>query len=146
MANITTWSAIEVDMGLFCASAPVIKPLIRKIASNLLSSSTGTASGTSQHGYHHQYGTGTVLATSLNRKPGQLEGVFEMGSQTNLKVQHPEAIHNGTHWDDSNSDEIAFGPELGKGAIVKTVSVSITSDKMINNVSKDRSVARFEPV
>ncbi|PVH68748.1 hypothetical protein DL98DRAFT_474508 [Cadophora sp. DSE1049] len=29
--NITTWSAVEVQTGLFCASAPAIKPLLRKL-------------------------------------------------------------------------------------------------------------------
>jgi len=58
-----------------------------------------------------------------NRKHDKLQDVFEMGNQTDLRVQIPEAVHIGTHWDDSNSDEVIFGTESGKGAIVETASV-----------------------
>jgi hypothetical protein len=86
MTSITTWSAVEVDMGPFCASAPVIKPFIRKLVSNLRSSSTGTRTNPSGLHSHNQYGAGTGLGTNLNRKHDQLEEVFEMGSQTDLKA------------------------------------------------------------
>jgi hypothetical protein len=45
-----------------------------------------------------------------------------MSSQTDLKIQHPEAVHSRTHWDDSDSDEATFGAEPAKVAIEKTVS------------------------
>lgn len=31
VVHITTWSAVELQTGLFCASAPAIKPLLRKV-------------------------------------------------------------------------------------------------------------------
>ena len=41
------WSAVEVNLGLLCASAPAARPLIRKIAPTLLRSTSETTDSSS---------------------------------------------------------------------------------------------------
>lgn len=58
-AKPTIWSLVEVNTGLFCVSAPVLKPLIRKLMPGLLSPAYGTYTF-----HHHNSG---VHITSTNK-------------------------------------------------------------------------------
>jgi len=49
-SDLTTWSSIEINTGLFCTSAPTLRPLLRNIAPNLLSSISQTFTGRSTVG------------------------------------------------------------------------------------------------
>lgn len=40
--DVTTWTSLEVSVGLFCSSAQCIRPLIRKISPGLLASVSRT--------------------------------------------------------------------------------------------------------
>ena len=167
-ANITTWSAVEVDTGLFCASAPAIKPLLRKLLPNLISSSfSETHSDPTRLQGRSNYSTGTHIT---HNRP---TGAFELDSQTDLRHgfgrnKNDTVVTNKvwrgrgadedskvkyTHWDDSNSEDAVLAADAAPpkgpiGAIVKTVSVTITSsqDDESRSMEGKNSVGKFEAV
>ena len=81
--RITTWSAIEVDTGLFCASAPALKPLIRKWSNGSWSSSSYTRSNMPQGQQDHE-----VVRSRGDMYHGspQAEDGYEMSSQECLQT------------------------------------------------------------
>lgn len=72
--DVTIWTAVELNTGLFCASAPSLKPVIQKFMPGIL-----TSIRSSKMGSKFSYGKGT------NNKSGRnASGAFELSSQTNL--------------------------------------------------------------
>ena len=60
-AKPTIWSSVEVNTGLFCVSAPVLKPLIRKLMPGLLSPAYGT------YTFHHSNSREHITGTNKSR-------------------------------------------------------------------------------
>ena len=69
-------------------------------------------------------------------------------SKTSNKVWRGDEESKGTHWDDSTSEDAVLGVQQSKGAIVKTVSVTVTNSRNRDDESMERrtSVSRFEAV
>ncbi|KAN0099524.1 hypothetical protein V8E51_013299 [Hyaloscypha variabilis] len=122
-SDVTTWTSLEVGIGLFCASAPTIRPLIRQIAPNLLVSISQTLSGTSRR-QRTKYGTGKTngyvngMATFGSRRAEAFElksrDEGEFGERTEGQPRE-----GSTFWVRSDGDEESRA--LGDGEIMKTV-------------------------
>ncbi|KAF4628888.1 hypothetical protein G7Y89_g9255 [Cudoniella acicularis] len=68
--DVTTWSSVEVSTGIFCASAPCIRPLLRQIAPGFMSSISATFSGPRTHTpatKSNIYGAGTLKSRLRGR-------------------------------------------------------------------------------
>ncbi|PMD37525.1 hypothetical protein L207DRAFT_531807 [Hyaloscypha variabilis F] len=122
-SDVTTWTSLEVSIGLFCASAPTIRPLIRQIAPNLLVSISQTLSGTSRRqgtkyetGKKNGYVTGTAKFGSRRAEAFELKSrdEGEFGERTEGQPRE-----GSTFWVRSNSDEESRAS--GDGDIMKTV-------------------------
>lgn len=121
------------DIGLLCAAAPGIKPLIQKIAPGFLSSN---------HSKPASSAWATRTARSHNTR--HFEGTFELTSQEDLRQPEDNAITN-KFW--SGSDGEASGSAVPGKDIVKTVSTMVTTDYKNPSVDgKEDSVERFEHV
>ena len=129
-ADIATWSAVEIETGLICASAPATKPLIRKWVPSFLSS---TALGTSEpERYSHQTHDGARPTTrdvaeygfELDSQPKQ--EFSAMGDNESRLFWRGDEESVGTQMEDSESVRSILGERSLNGGIVKTVSVTIT--------------------
>jgi len=77
--DVTTWSAVAVNVGLFCASAPTIRPLIRQlIPRRIMKSQSYLTDLTTQS---DSYGGGTIES----RARGQ---GFELHSHSDQSAEH----------------------------------------------------------
>jgi len=145
--SLTIWTSIEVNTGLFCAAAPAIKPLIRRIAPRILSRTTYDSNeGPCRK---PEYG-GT--STRFSSHPTS-EGAFELHSQTELDY----AVENGSSskkiWSDSNihigslNGDDGDSVNVGNGGIQKTVSVTTFGHPLQDaDLEKQTSTIKFEPV
>jgi hypothetical protein len=92
VSDLTTWTSIEVSVGLFCASAPAIRPLIRKIAPNLFPS---VSQSLSRGGTLRQSGT----KHALSKRNGYVHGT--MMSRSRRGVGRDEAFELDS-WDEGD--------------------------------------------
>ena len=131
--DITIWSAVEVNTGIFCASAAAIKPLLRKLAPGLL----GTASDATSRSPTHSrkkigaYGTGSHMS-----RPRHTSDAFELSSQTELGTYPEGGKTRNKFWadgeqqkknlsSDDDSETGVLGLQAARG-ISKTGTVSVT--------------------
>jgi hypothetical protein len=131
--DIDIWAAVEINAGIFCVSAPAVKPLLRQIAPGLLSSIRTTDNFTSKN---RKYGSGTAISRITANHPG-----FELSSQSNLEFPPKDTNVGNKSWIDfetkvgRESDEGASGDaeseraiverEVREGEIRKTVRVMV---------------------
>jgi hypothetical protein len=134
-SDVTTWTSLEVSVGLFCASAPCIRPLIRQIAPNLLASVSRTLSGISRqratkYGTSKTNGYANGTATFSSRRGARGEA-FELKSVDEGEFgKQAQPREGNTFWVRSDSDEISeeSGQDTERkadGKIMKTVRVSV---------------------
>jgi len=138
--DITIWSSVEVNTGIFCASAAAIKPLIRKLSPSFLSSGAGTSrtngNSRSQMG---TYGTGTF---SSRRGHNMADGAIELSSQaSNSNKFWADRVNTSSSED---SERGVLGLESIRGEIRKTVSVHVTEQVAVEDMGN--GVRRFEHV
>ncbi len=172
-SNITTWTAIEVDTGLFCASAPAIRPVIRKLTPRFMSYSLDDPSNSptyQRHESRHQR-TDNIRHASQPHNPASVDA-YELNSQMDLNLNRTEKkttykfwTHKGeaddendckdVTWDDSNSEDAVLGSETKReraqereGVIMKTVSVKVTDHRSesCEEGKREKGVERFESV
>ncbi|TVY33800.1 hypothetical protein LSUB1_G006802 [Lachnellula subtilissima] len=115
--DIAVWTGVEVNAGLFCASAPAIKPLLRKFAPSLLSSSSGKR-------------------TSYNCSG---KGAYGQGSRFDLQTEPRKkgsAVLTNKAWrgdvspgGDSESERRVLGTIDEPGSIRKTVDVTFSEQR-----------------
>lgn len=74
--DVTIWTSVKINTGLFCTSAPSLKPLLQKSAPGILSSSSRPTKNRSNFG-NYASGTRTGKRTVTNQ-------AFELNSQINL--------------------------------------------------------------
>jgi hypothetical protein len=102
--DIDTWSSVEVCTGLFCASAPATKPLLRKIAPGLMGSTTDGQSSNGK-GYHQTHSlythAGARSRTQRTEKSVELQNreILDLGDGSNSR--------SNTFW-------VGEGDNLGK--------------------------------
>jgi hypothetical protein len=148
-SDITTWTSLEVNVGLFCASAPYIRPLLRQIAPNLPASVSRTFSGTSRqrgtnYGISKTNGYVNGMATFGSRRGGRGEA-FELKSADDREFgKQAQPRERNTFWVRTDSDEISEESDDAKsktsGKIMKTVRVSVQEGARpsANEEGKDR--------
>ena len=124
---------MEINTGIFCASAPTIKPLVRKWTPGFLSS-THSASDVDRYRNHYsithdnarpattksQIG---ITAFELKDQLGQAPG--ERGSGQSKILWREDNKRKVSHVEDSDSVRAILGEKFGDGGIVKTVSISV---------------------
>jgi hypothetical protein len=126
--DVTIWTSVEINTGLFCASAPSLKPLLQKLVPGILTSVRSSKAGS-------KWGTyGGDTTQSRRRAPD----AFELSSQTNLGAlsRSEGQIYNGgkdheghkTSFSDAGSEKVEADQGVGKGDTVirKTIEVSIS--------------------
>lgn len=131
-ANITTWSAVEIETGLFCASAPGTKPLMRKWIPGFLSSSS---LGASEPERYARYPSKTFNGTQHTNRSA-VEYGFELDGQLNKDVDatvdnktkpfwrgDEESV--GTQIEDGESVRGILGERSASESIVQTASITI---------------------
>lgn len=147
----STWGGVEMQTGLFCACAPCLRPLIRKIAPRLLSSSPETATVDFSNARSNNI-SGT--RSSRPRFPSHY-GVFELqsGSHVGLSGKRPasQGIWDGTgesristHVETNNDGkvEVISGSSESNNGILKTVTITGSE-----TLADDRnSIKKFEHV
>ncbi|KUJ17544.1 uncharacterized protein LY89DRAFT_584744, partial [Mollisia scopiformis] len=120
---VTTWTTLEVATGLFCASAPCIRPLLRQIAPGFMSSLSQTFSGPSKArtktGPSSKYGLGSV------NRVGKRGEAFELSS----RGEGDRATFWIEEGDNRKSAADSEESENSKGNITKTVVVSVRHDE-----------------
>lgn len=152
--DVDIWAAVEVSTGIFCVSAPAVKPLIRQIAPGLLSSVGDSNAANTFITNSRKYGGGTAIS----RVRGEGNKGFELSSQTNLGFPPKVEGVGNKSWINfetkasRESDEGASGDAESERAIVekevrdgetrKTVRV------MVKGVKRDQEneVGGFECV
>jgi len=150
--DITIWSSVEVNTGLFCASAAAIKPFVRKIFPSLLPSTGGSrANGNSRSKIGGTYGTGTANSRHMGN------GAIELHSHTDPEEFSPSGTSLSTtnqFWSErkktSSSDDSergVLGLQNARGGIQKTVSVHVTAQSAEDlDMERGKGVRRFEHV
>ena len=78
--DVDIWASIEVNIGLICASAPALKPLIRKILPNLFASRAERSSGRNNNAFPNVIGY--LRASSRNG----LDSAVELTDRDHNKV------------------------------------------------------------
>jgi hypothetical protein len=135
--DIDIWTAVEINAGIFCVSAPAVKPLLRQIAPGLLSSMRTTDNFTSQSRKHS---SGTAISRMTANHPG-----FELSSQSNLELPPRDANMGNKSWidfetkasresdggasGDAESERAIVEHEVMEGEIRKTVRVIVKGAK-----------------
>jgi hypothetical protein len=111
--HITTWSAVEVQTGLFCASAPCIKPVLQKLFPRAFTTASVSQSTfpQPQQGSYNRDGT-------FQRHTGDEE--IELAPMAKAKLEA------GRNWYDSKDSEESERSDVGSG-ILKTVRVDVHS-------------------
>ena len=134
--DITTWSAVEVAAGLFCTSAPAMKPVIAKLAPGFISSiSTSRTGGAASYGNReNKYGSRTGQFRS-HRHPSNHDAI-ELSSQHDLEFGAQSRTTNNV-WRGDDNNKLSDGESergvldeeyhkaMKKRAIVKTISVKL---------------------
>ncbi|KAH6665666.1 hypothetical protein B0J14DRAFT_209952 [Halenospora varia] len=165
--DVTTWSSVEVSTGLFCASAPTIRPLLRQIAPGFMSSISQTFSGPTRTGTKSgMYGTGT----HKSRLRGRDVEAFELRSNENELGNNGTGTVTTVSWagngkdkkkgsmsnsDEGDSQRSVLGAGKADEAILKTVSVTVTDGTNSSVLDREgdegastgqNSIVRFEHV
>ena len=145
--DVDIWAAVEINTGIFCVSAPAVKPLLRQLAPGLLSSSGATDNFPT---YTRKCGDGTAR----RRVTGTHQG-FELSSQTNLDFPpkdpnvvnkswidfEPKSSRESESGGDAESERAIVEKDVRDGEIRKTVRV------MVQGAKRDRgAVDGFECV
>ncbi|KAE9365448.1 hypothetical protein N431DRAFT_101027 [Stipitochalara longipes BDJ] len=145
--DVDIWAAVEINAGIFCVSAPAVKPLLRQIAPGFLSSIGASDNYPTQT---RKYGGGTAISRMTANHPG-----FELSSQTNLGFPPKNPNVGNKSWidfetkasresesvGDAESERAIVEKEVREGEIRKTVRV------MVQGVKKDQDrVDGFECV
>jgi hypothetical protein len=136
-ADITTWSAVEIDTGLFCASATTIKPLIRNWMPVFFSSSH-SVSDANQYQHHQRNTNHTARQTDPKSQTGHT--AFELKYQFHQASGERAIGWSNTFWRGNDGGELAhvedndsvramLGDMRGDCGIMKTVSISINHDR-----------------
>ena len=153
------WSTVEMQTGLFCVSAPCIRPVLHKVAPGLMSSFSETISRTS-NGRHKArasiYGNRTTFTGCIRGTDAyEIHSLNELTSTGNPKGTLTNMVSDGNGkggWGEEaeNSSQVAVLHARSKsGEIVKTVSITITNGTSKENeedVSGETDVAKFEHV
>ena len=143
-SSITTWSAVEVDTGLFCASAPALRPLIRKWRRNILPSNSHTSPTSNR--YQQSPKVVSINNWNLYNRRIRLDEGYELNSQEYLQVPVPTSVSNKEHdvqctYVESDGMHLDDGPRKSplsesSGSRVRTVKiVSMDVNREDNNDS-----------
>lgn len=131
--DTSIWSAVDLNVSVVCASAPALKPLLRKIAPSFM----GSTFGNSKPGQSNTYATGRFWTTNNDTRGGYelrsaaAHGLPRSQSQTEL------AYTGVNEWSTNNKDD-GISTELdgisdednslnGDAGIVKHTQVTISS-------------------
>lgn len=118
--DIAIWSSVEVNTGLFCASAAAIKPLLRKLSPGLF---TSIATQTSPSTLNSR----NKLGTSGVSKFRSTADAIELHSQPDLGDTRNKVWADGKN-SNASSDALEMGL-FRREEILKTVSVTVTGRK-----------------
>jgi hypothetical protein len=134
-SDIATWSAIEVDTGLFCAAAPALRPLFRLLFPCCSSNGSKSPSNTGPY-----YGSGgrkiRTFGSSGRRGSHELKDVGSAGG--NARRNHFWVGSAGRRGDLEGMEELSDGDSTEgvlreesrlDGAITKTIVVRISSEQ-----------------
>ncbi|KUJ08230.1 uncharacterized protein LY89DRAFT_742070 [Mollisia scopiformis] len=91
--DISIWTSVEVNVGLFCASAPATKPLLKKIVPGMGFSTTDSSPGIKTSSRYREYAKDTMVS---RRRQTQAGGDFEMMSSTDLDLEFGSIKGQGT--------------------------------------------------
>ncbi|TVY17205.1 hypothetical protein LARI1_G005173, partial [Lachnellula arida] len=159
--DYTIWTGVEVNAGLFCASAPAIKPLLRNFAPGLLSSSNGrrtsyNRSGKRAYGQVSRFGRSDITSW---RRGGTRSDRIELQSQDleNGSREDGSAVLTNKVWrgdvppgGDSESERRVLGRVDGPGDIRKTVDITVSEQRREatdeSHEGSESSVKKFEHV
>ena len=133
--EVDIWAAVEINTGIFCVSAPAVKPLLRKLAPGLLSSIGNTDKFPTNT---RKYGTGTARSHLTSKHPG-----FELSSQTNLDFPpkdpdvvnkswidfEPKSGRENESVGDTESERAIVEKDIRDGEIRKTVRIMVQGAK-----------------
>jgi hypothetical protein len=153
--DVDIWCAVEINIGIFCASAPAVKPLLRQLAPGLLSSiNTESGFNTNTRATSGKYGGGSRIRQS--NAPG-----FELSSQTDLEFPPKDPKSGVNHsWidfesnkksdSDGDSERAIVDSGVKDGEIRKTVRVMVEdyrgSGRDDAYLARPNSVGKFEHV
>jgi hypothetical protein len=147
----STWGVVEMETGLFCACAPCIRPLIRKIAPRLLSASPESAAVDFSTARSNNI---SRTRSSRPRFPSHY-GVFELQSEPHVGFPGKRSTSQGI-WDGTGESRISTHVETNNDGKVEVISESSTSiDGILKTVTitgsetlaDDRnSIKKFEHV
>lgn len=153
------WSTMEMQTGLFCVSAPCIRPVLHKVAPSLMSSFSETISRTSNGRRKARasiYGNGTSFTSRIRGTDAyEIHSLNELTSTGNPKGTLTNVVSGGNGkggWGEEaeNSSQVAVLHARSKsGEIVKTVDITVTNGIFKENevdVSGEPDVAKFEHV
>lgn len=136
--DITTWSAVEVAAGLFCTSAPAMKPVIAKLAPGFISSissSSRTGGAASYGNRENKYGSRTGQFRS--HRHASNHDAIELSSQQDVEFGGQSRTTNTVWRGDDHNSKLSDGESeravldeeyhqaMKKRAIVKTISVKL---------------------
>lgn len=94
--DVGIWNLVEVDVGLFCASAPAVKPLIRKITPDFLASLSDRTLGSTRR----------TRSIGASRSRGQItrhSNALELSSSTDIKFPPTEVTKPKSTWLDERN-------------------------------------------
>ncbi|PVH68803.1 hypothetical protein DL98DRAFT_204955, partial [Cadophora sp. DSE1049] len=156
--NGLTWGSVEMQVGLFCACASCLLPLLRQIAPGLMSSisqsisglsnvRTGTKSGVFSSGPHFS----TRSRRDIEAYELQSEVRFlGKGTTSNAFWGGKGKAHDSGDVDnDDRSEKAVFYKSPNIGDIVKTVRVTVKDSSSVadeGDIIKENSVKKFEHV
>jgi len=124
--DISIWTGLEVSMGIFCVSAPAMKPIFRRYAPGLLSLYTNK-----NNTYPHSHTPETYASRKQHSNPSSgHRWILKQNGIIELTEQDSDWSHGGRHTVESSwntnepkkGNERAFEPKSG---IMKSTSVSI---------------------
>jgi hypothetical protein len=153
-SDVTTWTSLEVSVGLFCASAPCIRPLIRQIAPDFLASVSRTFSGSSRqrgtkYGTSKANGYAKGAATFGSRRGGRGEA-FELQSADEGEFgKEAQPREGNSFWIRTDSDVLSqqsghIGGSKTDGKSLKTVRVSVQEG--VRSVEDEGERSRMESI
>ncbi|KAF2500687.1 hypothetical protein BU16DRAFT_535249 [Lophium mytilinum] len=131
--DTTIWTAVEIDVGIVCACAPAIKPLLNQLIPRFMGTLTPNSSGWNRYGrkgtYDHRLSTrkGNVLGSGIEMGSKRVQRIT---SETDLtghgKNEFSEVrIKGGAESTDAESlEEVRGGDD---GTIMRTTSVLVTT-------------------
>ena len=137
--DVDIWAAVEINAGIFCVSAPAVKPLLHQIAPGLLSS-IGTDTNLPSNSRKYGGGTGISRISGNKNNAG-----FELSRNSNIDFppKDPNVVHKswidfegkrsdisgGSDEGDAESERAIMEKEVRDGEIRKTVRVMVEGSK-----------------